>query len=301
MTKVVVVTGASAGIGRATAIEFAKQGYRIALLARGKDGLQGALRDVQQAGGEGLIIPVDMADSAQVEAAADEVERTWGPIDIWVNNAMVTIIAPFVDIEPDDFRRATEVTYLGAVWGTRAALKRMKPRDRGVIVQVGSALGYRSIPLQSPYCGAKSALIGFTDSLRCELIHDRSNVKLTMVVLAGFNTPQFEWARTTFARQPKPLGRFFQPEVAAEAICWAAAHPRLYSKSVAVPSKAFSATWSRPASWTDCWHGWRTAVSSAISRYRRIDGITCIRLSPATMALAVRTGTRHAIPAFSLS
>ena len=224
--RVVVVTGASAGIGRATAIEFARHGWRVALLARGQDGLEGARADVEQAGGEALVIPTDVADQAQVEAAAERVEREWGPIDAWVNNAMATIFAEFLDVDPDDYRRATEVTYLGTVWGTRAALRRMRPRDRGTIVQVGSALAYRSIPLQAPYCGAKAAIRGFTDSLRSELIHARSRVHLTMVQLAAFNTPQFQWGRTTMGCRPRPMGRIFQPEVAARGIYHAATHRR---------------------------------------------------------------------------
>jgi len=226
MPRNVVITGASAGIGRAAAVAFARRGDRVALLARGSDGLAGAERDVVRAGGTALAIPTDVADVDQVEAAAERVEREWGPIDVWVNNAMATIFSPLLDIAPEDFRRATEVTYLGAVWGTRAALKRMKPRDRGVIVQVGSALSYRSIPLQSAYCGAKSGLRGFTDSLRAELIHDKSRVRLTAVLLSGFNTPQFDWAKTTLNRQPQPVGTIYQPEVAADAIVFAAAHDR---------------------------------------------------------------------------
>jgi len=224
--QVVVVTGSSAGIGRATAVEFAKHGWRVALLARGTDGLEGAREEVELAGGQALVVPVDVADQAQVEAAAERVEREWGAIDVWVNNAMSTIFCDFMHITPEDFKRATEVTYLGAVWGTLAALKRMKPRNRGAIVQVGSALAYRSIPLQAPYCGAKSAIRGFTDSLRSELIHDKSKVHLTMVHLSAFNTPQFDWGRTCFPDQPKPLGKIFQPEVAARGIYWAALHRR---------------------------------------------------------------------------
>jgi NAD(P)-dependent dehydrogenase (short-subunit alcohol dehydrogenase family) len=223
---VVVITGASAGIGRATARAFGRRGWSVALLARGIDGLEGARRDVEAAGGRALAIPVDVADLDQTEAAADRIERELGPIDVWVNNAMATIYCDFLNIAPEDFKRSTEVTYFGAVWGTRAALKRMKPRDRGVIVQVGSALAYRSIPLQSPYCGAKSALRGFTDSLRSELIHDQSRVRLTMVQLSAFNTPQFDWGRTCMKGQPRPVGKIFQPEIAAEGIYWASQHRR---------------------------------------------------------------------------
>lgn len=224
--EIVVVTGASAGIGRATAIEFARHGWRVAMLARGADGLDGARREVEQAGGEAMTLVVDVADAAQVEAAAARVERDWGPIAVWVNNAMATIFCPSQDIAADDFRRATEATYFGTVWGTRAALARMLPRDAGVVVQVGSALAYRSIPLQAPYCGAKSAIRGYTDALRSELIHQRSRVHLAMVQLSAFNTPQFDWGRTCCPRTPKPLGKIFQPEVAARGIYWAATHRR---------------------------------------------------------------------------
>jgi NAD(P)-dependent dehydrogenase (short-subunit alcohol dehydrogenase family) len=224
--KIVAITGASAGVGRATAIAFARRGWHVALLARGADGLDGARRDVEQAGGVALMLPTDVADHVQVEAAAEHIEQDWGPIDVWVNNAMATIFCNFLHISPDDFKRSTEVTYLGAVYGTLAALKRMHSRNHGTIVQVGSALAYRSIPLQAPYCGAKSALRGFTDSLRSELIHDRSKVHVTMVHLSAFNTPQFEWGRTCIPRRPRPMGTIFQPEVAAEAIYYASQHRR---------------------------------------------------------------------------
>lgn len=224
--QVVVVTGASAGIGRAAAREFAAHGWRVALLARGTDGLEAARAEVEQLGGEALVLPTDVADERQVEAAAAAVEQRWGAIDVWVNNAMATVFSDALSVAPADFRRATDVTYLGAVWGTLAALRRMKPRGRGTIVQVGSALSYRSIPMQAPYCAAKAALRGFTDSLRSELVHDGSRIHLTMVHLAAFNTPQFEWGRTTMARRPRPMGKIFQPELAARAIYWAATHRR---------------------------------------------------------------------------
>ncbi|MDX1556614.1 MAG: SDR family oxidoreductase, partial [Xanthomonadales bacterium] len=197
-----------------------------ALLARGRDGLEGAREDVERVGAQAMIVETDVADHAQIEAAAQRVEQEWGPIEVWVNNAMATIFSDFLDVSPEDFRRSTDVTYLGAVWGTRAALLRMKPRGRGVIVQVGSALAYRSIPLQAPYCGAKSALRGFTDSIRSELLHARSGVHITMVHLSAFNTPQFEWGRTTMGCRPRPMGKIFQPEVAARGVYWAATHRR---------------------------------------------------------------------------
>lgn len=224
--KVVIITGASAGIGRATAREFARQGWRVALLARSPEGLEAAGREVVEAGGQALAITTDVADDNQVEAAAERVEREMGPIEVWINNAMATVFCDVLHISPEDFRRATEVTYLGSVWGTRAALSRMKARDRGTIVQVGSALAYRSIPLQSAYCGAKSAIRGFVDALRSELIHEGSCVRLTMVQLSAFNTPQFDWARNCMGRRARPLGKIFQPEVAARGIYWVATHPR---------------------------------------------------------------------------
>ncbi len=192
--KVVVVTGASAGVGRATARAFGAQGAAVGLIARGRDGLEAARREIEAAGGRALVLVTDVADADQVEAAAARVEAELGPIDIWVNNAMVTVFGPVHATTPAEFRRATEVTYLGTVHGTMAALKRMRPRDRGNIVQVGSALAYRSVPLQAAYCGAKSAIRGFTDSLRCELLHEGSHIRLTMVQLSAFNTPQFDWA-----------------------------------------------------------------------------------------------------------
>jgi NAD(P)-dependent dehydrogenase (short-subunit alcohol dehydrogenase family) len=224
--EVVVITGASAGVGRATVREFAKNGARIGLLARGKDGLRGAEEDVQRLGGEAFAVETDVADPEQVEAAAARVEERFGPIDVWVNNAMTSIFAPFKEISPEEFRRVTEVTYLGTVYGTMAALKRMLPRDHGSIVQVGSALAYRSIPLQSAYCGAKHAIHGFTDSLRSELIHEKSNVHLTMVQLPAVNTPQFDWVKNKLPHCGRPMGTPYQPEIPARAIYWAAHHKR---------------------------------------------------------------------------
>jgi len=226
MSKVVVVTGASAGVGRAAAKAFAERGDRVGLLARGADSLEGAARDVAEAGGEPLVVPADVSDPRQVDDAASTVENEFGPIDVWVNNAMATVFAPFVEIEPDEFERATRVTYLGVVWGTRAALRRMRPRDCGVIVQVGSALAYRGIPLQSAYCGAKHAIKGFMESVRAELLHDGSEVHMTMVQLPALNTPQFGWGRAKVDRHPQPVPPVYQPEVAADAIVWASEHDR---------------------------------------------------------------------------
>ena len=223
--EVVVVTGASAGVGRATVREFARRGAWVGLLARGEDGLAGAQSEVEALGGRALAVPTDVADPAQVEAAAERIERELGPIAVWVNDAMVTVMAPALEISPEDHRRVLEVNYLGTVHGTLAALRRMMPRDRGTIVQVGSALSYRSIPLQAPYCASKFAVRGFTDALRSELRHDRSHVRLTMVQLPALNTPQFGWTKTTFSRHPMPVPPILQPEVAAEAI-WRAAHGR---------------------------------------------------------------------------
>lgn len=222
--EVVVITGASAGLGRATVREFARHGAHIGLLARGVDGLKGARREVEAAGGKALVLPTDVADPEQVEAAAAAVEKKLGPIDIWVNNAMVSVLSPVKEMKPEEYKRVTEVTYLGFVYGTLAALKRMLPRNRGTIVQVGSALAYRSIPLQSGYCAAKHAIVGFTDSLRCELIHDKSKIHLTMVQMPALNTTQFGWVKSRLKHKAQPVPPIFQPEVGAEAIYWAARH-----------------------------------------------------------------------------
>lgn len=224
--EVVVITGASAGVGRATVQAFAKRGANIGLLARGIKGLEGAKNDVEQLGGKAVALPTDVAYPEQIEAAAQKVEETFGPIDIWVNDAMTSVFSPFKEMTPEEFRRVTEVTYLGSVYGTMTALKRMLARDRGTIVQVGSALGYRSIPLQAAYCGAKSALRGFIDSLRCELIHDGSQVHVTMVDLPGVNTPQFSWVKSRLPQKAQPVPPIYQPEIPAEAIYWAAHHRR---------------------------------------------------------------------------
>jgi NAD(P)-dependent dehydrogenase (short-subunit alcohol dehydrogenase family) len=224
--EVVVITGASAGVGRATVRRFAQDGASIGLLARGRDGLEAAAREVEEAGGKALVLPTDVADPNQVEAAAKAVEEELGPIDIWINNAMVSVFSPVRQMEPEEYKRVIEVTYLGVVYGTLAALKRMLPRDRGSIVQVGSTLAYRGIPLQSAYCGAKHAIQGFQDSLRSELLHDASKVHTCMVQLPALNTPQFSWVKSRLPRKPQPVPPIYQPEVAAEAIHWAAHHDR---------------------------------------------------------------------------
>ncbi len=224
--SVVVVTGASAGVGRATVRAFAKRGASVGLLARGPDGLRATREEVEKEGGRALDVVTDVADPDQVEAAAERVEDELGPIDLWVNNAMVSVFMPLSEMTPDDFRRVTEVTYLGCVYGTMSALRRMLPRDRGSIVQVGSALAYRGIPLQSAYCGAKHAMQGFTESVRCELLHEKSNVHICMVQLPALNTPQFHWVKTNFHKHPQPVPPIYQPELAAESVAWAASHRR---------------------------------------------------------------------------
>ncbi len=217
-----MITGASAGVGRAAAQAFGKRKARIGLMARGRDGLEAAKREIEASGGEALVLPLDVSDHDAVDHAASEVENAFGPIDIWVNNAMLSVFSPIMEMKPEEYRRVTEVTYLGYVWGTLAALRRMKPRDRGAIVQVGSALAYRGIPLQSAYCAAKHAIQGFHDSLRCELIHDKSKVRVVMVNMPALNTPQFRWVKSRLPRKGQPVPPIFQPEIAAEAIVWAA-------------------------------------------------------------------------------
>src|SRR5690242_17517352 len=224
--EVVVITGSSAGVGRATARAFGKRGAHVGLVARGRDGLEGAKAEIEAAGGEAIVCPTDVADSDAVEAAAQAVEKRFGPIDIWINNAMASVFSPVKEMQPDEYKRVTEVTYLGVVYGTLAALKRMLPRNRGAIVQVGSALAYRGIPLQSAYCGAKHAIQGFTESLRCELLHDGSNVHVAMVQLPAMNTPQFDWVKSRLPRKPQPVPPIYEPEIAADAIVWAAGQRR---------------------------------------------------------------------------
>lgn len=244
--KVVVVTGASAGVGRAVVREFAQRGAALGLIARGADGLEAARREVEQAGGRAAALPADVADADAVEAAAARAERDLGPIDIWVNNAMVSVFAPSWDITPAEYRRVTEVTYLGYVHGTLAALRRMRPRNRGVIIQVGSALAYRGIPLQAAYCAAKHAIQGFNDSLRAELIHENLNVRVCMVQMPALNTPQFGWSRSRMPRKAQPVPPIFQPEVAARAVAFCATHDR-----------------------TEMWVGWPTVKAIVANRASR--------------------------------
>ena len=233
--EVVVITGASAGVGRATAREFARRGACVGLLARGMHGLDAAQREVESLGGTAIALSVDVADAGQVEAAAATIEAELGPITTWVNNAMVSVFSPGVEMTAEEYRRVTEVTYLGTVHGTLSALRRMRARNRGTIIQVGSALAYRGIPLQSAYCAAKHAVQGFTESLRCELLHDHSRVRLTMVQLPALNTPQFGWVKSRLPRKPQPVPPIYQPEVAARAIVWASDHDRR-ELNVALPT-----------------------------------------------------------------
>jgi NAD(P)-dependent dehydrogenase (short-subunit alcohol dehydrogenase family) len=238
VTQTVAITGASAGIGRAAARLFGQRGDCVALIARGRAGLEGAVRDVERAGGTALAVPADVADFAVLDRAATEIEDAFGPIDVWVNVAFASVFAPFAETTPEEFRRVTEVTYLGFVHGTMAALARMRPRDRGVIVQVGSALGERSIPLQSAYCGAKHGINGFTSSLRCELLHEDSGVRVTVVQMPAVNTPQFSWVRSKLPRHPQPVPPIYQPEVAARGVLRAADRPSRREYLVGASTKA---------------------------------------------------------------
>ncbi|MEU2776968.1 SDR family oxidoreductase [Streptomyces sp. NPDC007162] len=238
MSQVVVITGASAGIGRATARLFAERGARIALVARGEAGLEATAEEVTERGGHPLIQQADTADPAQLEAVADATERLLGPIDVWINCAFTSVFAPFTEITPQEYRRVTEVTYLGFVNGTRTALGRMLPRDRGTIVQVGSALGERAIPLQSAYCAAKHAINGFTSSVRVELLHQGSNVNITVAQMPAVNTPQFSWVRTRLPRHAQPVPPIYQPEVAARGVLYAADHPKRKQRYIGATTAA---------------------------------------------------------------
>jgi short-subunit dehydrogenase len=224
--SVIVVTGASGGVGRATVRLLARRGAKIALLARGHEGLEGAKREVEELGGQALVLPTDVSQPEEVEAAAWAAEHQLGPIDAWVNNAMVSLYSPFSAMTPDEFRHVVEVTFLGAVYGTHAALRRMRARNRGVVIQVGSALAFRSIPLQSAYCASKHAIVGFTESVRSELIHERSRVRVTSVHMPALNTTQFTWTKNKMEKKVRPAGRIYQPEVAADAILFAIEHNR---------------------------------------------------------------------------
>jgi short-subunit dehydrogenase len=248
--EVVAVTGAGAGLGRAVVRQFARRGASVGLLARGRERLEDTRREVEAAGGRALMLPTDVADAEAVEDAADRIERILGPIDIWINNAMASVFSPAAEMTAGEFRRVTEVTYLGCVHGTLAALRRMVPRDRGAIVQIGSALAYRSIPLQSAYCAAKHAIVGFTDSVRSELIHERSRVRLTVVHMPGINTPQFGWVKNRLPRKPQPVPPIFEPEACAEAVYEAAHTGR---REVLVGWPTVQAVWGQKflAGWLD--------------------------------------------------
>jgi NADP-dependent 3-hydroxy acid dehydrogenase YdfG len=240
MRRVVVVTGASAGVGRAIVRAFAADGADVGLIARNEEALQAARREVEGYGGRAVVCAADVADPQQVAAAAAAIEQSLGPIDVWVNDAMVTVVAPVSRLTPEEVRRVTEVSYLGAVYGTMAALEHMRPRNRGIVIQIGSALAYRAIPLQAPYCGAKFALRGFTDSLRSELMHEGSRIRLTMLQLPAVNTPQFDWCRTRMPRAPRPVSPVFQPELIARAVVWASYRTR---REVVVGWPALKAIW----------------------------------------------------------
>ncbi|MCA9517366.1 MAG: SDR family oxidoreductase [Myxococcales bacterium] len=239
--RVIMLTGASAGVGRAVARQLAREeGARLGLLARGEDGLEATRREVEHLGGEALVLPADVAEPEAVEEAASALEERFGPIDVWINNAMVTVFAPVWEVTAAEYTRVTKVTYLGVVHGTQAALERMRPRNAGRIVQVGSALAYRAIPLQSAYCAAKHAVQGFTEALRTELMHEASDIKVTMVQLPAVNTPQFGWLRSRLPKRPQPVPPIFQPEVAADAIVYAARHDQ---RELFVGGSALKAIW----------------------------------------------------------
>jgi short-subunit dehydrogenase len=259
MSRTVVLTGASAGVGRATAREFGKRGDKVALLARNRDALEAAAEEIRREGGTAIAIPTDVADPEQVEAAAERAERELGPIDVWVNDAMASVFARVWDIEPAEFRRVTEVTYLGAVYGTMAALKRMRPRNRGTIVEVGSALAYRGIPLQSAYCGSKHGIKGFVESLRTELMAEKSGVHVTMVHLPGLNTTQFGLVRTRLPKTPRPVAPVYQPEVAARAIVHAADHAKRRAYWVG-GSTVMTIVGNRIAPWFADWYLAKTGI-----------------------------------------
>ncbi len=261
--RVAVVTGGSAGVGRAVVRELAGHGWDVAVLARGAAGLDAAVRDVEEAGGRGLTVPTDVADLDQVRAAAQHVTDELGPIDLWVNDAFVGDLRFFWDIPDDEYRRITEVTYFGQVNGTKAALEHMRPRNRGVVVQVGSALGFRGIPLQAAYCGAKHAVKGFTESVITELKHDKSAVRICMVDLPGVNTVQFDWNATGFDEHPQPVAPIFQPELAARAVRFLADHPRR-TMWVGV-STAYTILGNRIAPWFLDWYLARSTVQGQLT------------------------------------
>lgn len=259
-SEVVVVTGASAGVGRAIVRAFAKRGASIGLLARGEAGLEGAKHDAEELGGQAIVIPTDVADAQQVDEAATKVEQTFGPIDIWVNVAMASVFAPFKEMNLEDFKRVTEVTYLGQVYGTMAALKRMLPRDKGRIILIGSALAYRGIPLQSAYCGGKHAIQGFSESVRTELMHDKSNVKISMVQLPAVNTPQFSWVKSKMPDKAQPVPPIYQPEIIAGAVTYIADH---YRREMYLGFSTIKAIWgNRIAPWYADWYLARTGYQS---------------------------------------
>lgn len=268
--QVVVVTGASGGIGRATAVAFAARGDAVALLARGETGLNAAAEDVRRAGGTPLVVPVDVSDAAAVDAAAERIERELGPIDVWCNVAFSSVFAPFDQLTPEEYARVTAVSYLGFVHGTMAALKRMKSRNRGVIVQTGSALGHRGIPLQSVYCGAKHAVKGFTEALHTELLHEKSNVRITRVDLPGVNTPQFDWLRNKMPKKPQPVAPIYAPELMGQALVYAAEHPRRRAWWIGTPT-VYTILGNKVSPQFLDWYLARTGVKGQLTDQNRPD------------------------------